>query len=270
MLAKYWTGFVIGARIFAVVFAAAVPIGIGLHNAGHIEFSAAAETWVWIVGLVVLGVDNLGTLISRKHYGDNRKLIESLDGALMQLLVGISKSKSARLEELGASIWVRRRFSSPRLWRTGEVPLRRLRRFRPMNYPHQSNVAWSSRMGAVGACWEAGRRCYRNLWRLSSQWDEAALDTLTDDQFAKMSAESRSGFTYAEFKQVAGKYSEVVATPIFSATPKPKIIGVLSLDRGMPDLGDNESFVPALDSRRVREDIEVIVELIGRRLTKPE
>lgn len=261
---------VLVARVCALVFTVAVGIGVFLHHQGILPDLGVLETAVWVTGLLILGIDNLGTLVSRHQAEKKRERNQKLDDILMQLLVGVAKSGSVRLEELGASIWLRRRIPPIRYWWSEETVLRRIRRLRPMNYPHQSHLTWTSRMGLVGSCFSGKRRRYKDLWNLSTKYDEATLETLTQAQFERISEESRDGFKFEEFKVIAGKYSEMVATPIFSHEEVPKLLGVLSLDRGMPDLEEGARFQPALNKTRVREDLDVIVGLIGRILSKPD
>lgn len=267
---QIWGGLVLALRILAIVFAVAVPIGIALQKAGHIELSEQAELTVWIVGLTVLGIENVGTIISRAFHRRSARLNRDLESALSQLLVGISKTKSARYEELGASIWVKKRFQPLRLWRGTEVALHRKKRFRPLDEPHQSGLKWTSRMGVVGECWRNGRRRYKNLWALGRQYDEEALEQITPESFDRLGAETQAGFTHREYATVTGKYCEVLATPIFSSGNIPKLIGVLSVDRAFPELGQDEGFMPSLNNKQVKEDIQVIVELIASRLNGDE
>ncbi|WP_353144730.1 hypothetical protein [Acinetobacter pragensis] len=267
---KVWGRIVGTLRVLAALFAGAVGIGIWLQSEGEIEFSPLMEKVAWGVGLTVIAVDNVGTLIARDRQARRRELYAYVDELLMQLLVQISMSKRAHVEELGVSIWLKKRWQPVRFWRTDEVAFWRMRRFRPMNYPHQSNVSWTSRMGAVGDCWTTERRCYRNLYRLSVGYDEDTLQRMTAEQFEALSSESQAGFTHREFQVTAGKYSEIIATPIFSAAKKPKMIGVLSVDRGMPELGAGEEFAAALNDPTTHGHVQVIVELIGRRLDKAD
>lgn len=268
MFAKIWKHVVFWLRIASIVFAGVVALGFLLSDRGFITVTPGAEKWVWGSSLVIIAVDNVGTLIARRVREDKNTLQNDIDAILMQLFSGISKSKRARFEELGGSVWVKRRPQRIKYLRRRVVELTRLRRLRGMDFPHQSGITFTSQTGVVGECWRTRRSRYRNLYDHSKRYTSEGVSELTNESFSRVGKDSKMGFDLLEFQATSGKYSEIAATPIFSDRTPNKLLGVLSIDRAMPQNGSGEKFQAILNQTRTQEDIEVIVKLIARVLER--
>lgn len=123
---------------------------------------------------------------------------------------------------IGVSVFrVRRRLG---IWEY----LDRVSRFRLGDTPQASTVRWKSGKGTIGACLETGRWQHKDWSAIARRYSGSNLPTR--DQFDKLPAAERGGFTYKEFIGIVDKYSEVLAVPIKSVGGA-KVVGVIGIDR---------------------------------------
>lgn len=258
-----WARSVFWLRLAAVVWVALVVIGSSLQSTGAIPSLPKLEPWVWAFSLVLLAVDNAGTLISRGVHRRWRGRTAEIESALLTMHVQVSKH-GIPFEQLGSGIFV----VSPRdrFFRRSDQPLRLSRhlRYRPSNYPQQSGVAWAPGKGAVGVCWEARKPVHRNWHNLAKKWRH--VDTIADDTWTRIKEETKMGFSKSEFLSIVDKYSEILAVPIWHPEKDNKLIGIMSIDRTY--LESNDAFLPVLGSKETREDVVTTSSLVSR-ILKP-
>lgn len=152
-------------RIGAAAFAAVVGlIGVVRSSGLFPDFPVTPnlDTAAWIIALVIIGVDNVASLITRSARRRRAVRNAEIEKALMALLVSVAKRGELRFEELGASVFVASR--RDRFFRPHKQPKRLIRivRFRPADYPQQSGVDWSPAKGAVGEAWTKRKTAKRD------------------------------------------------------------------------------------------------------------
>lgn len=255
----WWPKVVFWLRLAAVAWAATIPIVLILQTNGLVPALPKLETAAWIISLVVLGVDNLGTLISRAVH----RRIRSVDGEVEKVLLGalndISRSAGIQFWEMGASVYRPSRLD--RMFRPSREPRRlvRIKRFRPTGYPQQSGVNWAPGKGVVGVCWESRKELYKDWTAIARAWGGSEIN---DDQFGKIPHATRMGFTRREFATIADKYAEIIAVPIWHSRKDNKMIGVLSIDRSFRD--DDASVTVQLGKKGTREVAAATASVVSR------
>ncbi|GAA2947631.1 hypothetical protein GCM10010458_36510 [Microbacterium luteolum] len=255
-----WPAISLTVRVIIVAYTVLVGLGAALKAIGVITPLPSLESWVWFVSLIVLGVENVVTLIVR-HFRTRRgdraaKLEDALASALIQI---VRASPALHLEELGANVYVVSRFDWFLKKPHAHMRLRRVARLRPARYPQQSGVEWASGKGAVGLCWEAKKRVYKDWHAVAERYGEADMDQETFDQIP---AGTRCGFSRAEFQSIVGKYSEVVAEPIWDPRKTGVILGVITIDRAYRS--SNEVHVPRLNKRTTHESVGIAAGVVSR------
>jgi hypothetical protein len=231
-----WSRGIFWVRIAAAIFAAGAGLLTALDFYGAITLSPKFEPAVWAVSLVIIGGDNIGTLISRKFHSNQTAREKQIDKALMGLLISLAETQALRFEHLGASVYV-----SP-WWDRSNKRLKRVRRFRPAGYPLQSGISWTSVTGAVGECWTAHAVVHKDWSKIARKYHGVILD---EAQFAKVSVATRHGFTCEQFNAIAGKYSEILAVPVWHGRNERRQIGVLTIDRAFQE--DEATFTARLN-----------------------
>ncbi|TFC94040.1 hypothetical protein E3T28_15910 [Cryobacterium sinapicolor] len=247
-------------RLGAVVFVALVGIGAFMRQAGYVSFHPVFESWVWGVGLVVLAVDNAGTLAVRGVHAQRLKREKDIESALMSMLIILAKSKKLRFEELGASVYVPKR---RRDWSNGKAHrhLKRIHRFRPAGFPPKSGIAWHSGAGTVGDCWRDKKTTYWDGTAIARSYPSEKLANLTDESFNKISTRTRQGFSLEQFRNVTGKYCEIIASPIWDESKDRTLLAVLTVDRALTEGDDNRML--HLNSAMTRETVQSVCRVIG-------
>lgn len=252
-----WPRVVFWLRLGAVAWVTLVGVVAALQASGTVPRLPKLEPWAWAFSLVILGIDNAGTLISRGVHKIARERNAELEKALMSLLIDVARSGGVRFEDLGASVFQPSRLD--RLVRREPHQLVRTVRFRPSDYPLQSGIDWAPSKGAVGAAWSGRKEVYKNWRNIAERW--GGVDDMSDDQFKRISASSRMNFSKKEFLAIAGKYSEVLVLPIWHRK-KNRMIGVLSIDRAFK--AEDATFTPELEKKGTREVAAATASLVGR------
>lgn len=259
-----WPAIALSARVAIIAYTAIVGLGAALKAVGVVTPVAALETWVWLVSLIVLGVENVVTLVVRRVRTQRGQKIAKLEDTLVSALIQIVQSGNAlHLEEIGANVYVASRID--RLLRRPheQTRLRRVARIRPGRYPQQSGVDWASGKGAVGECWKAKKRSYKNWHAIAEKYAHMELD---EASFLKIPASTRCGFTRAEFMAICDKYSEIIAEPIWDPRKTGRILGVITIDRAYHEVAD--TYMPKLEKRATHETAAVAAGVVSR-ILKP-
>jgi len=218
-----WNFIVVAGRIvIAVAAIAAVFVSI-LQTQGVLPKNDLLTASVTFVSLIVIALDNLVTLIRRGARDKRVKRELEISNALMALLLNVGKQNSLRFEQLGACVYVAKK----PIW-TRTTELVRISRFRPSGYPQQSGVTWRPKKGVVGQAWGDRKTTYKNWHAVAERYSNAEI---TDESFKKIGLAARSGFTKADFVSIVGKYSEILAEPIWDTRVKKKCIGIVAIDR---------------------------------------
>ncbi|GAA4351191.1 hypothetical protein [Microbacterium rhizosphaerae] len=247
-----WSVVSLVLRIGAVAWAALVGLGAALIAAGLINPLPKFEGTVWVISLIILGVDNVGTLIVRGSRRRRGRRMDRLEDALMVALLQIVReTPQLHLEDLGANAYVVSGRDSKRLHRVA--------RLRPGRYPQESGVAWGSGKGMVGACLDQKKRVYRNWYAVAKKYGNTDI---SPEAFEKIPVNTRCGFTYEEFVSIVGKYSEVLAEPIWDLRNDGRILGVLTVDRAYRS-GESE-YTPLLDKRATHESAGLAASVVSR------
>jgi hypothetical protein len=248
-------------RLSAVTFVALVGIGVFLRESGFMTFNSAFESGVWVFGLVVLAIDNAGTLFVRGVHARRAKRKKDIESALMSMLIILAKGKQLRFEELGASVYIPKRRP---YWSNGSAPrpLARIHRFRPADFPPQSGIAWHSGAGTVGSCWTDQKTTYWDGIAIARAYPSHKLAELTEEKFNRISVKTRQGFTLGQFRTITGKYCEIIASPIWDEAKERKIVGILTVDRALAE-GD-DSLTLRLNTPTTRETVESACRALGR------
>lgn len=233
-----WQKVTLVLRVGATAFAGLVTLTAALRALGLFTTTPPAlDTWAWVIALIIIGVDNVATLFTRSARAKKAARNAAIETTLMGLLISLARSGDMRFEELGASVFV------PSAWdrflRRGAKArkLKRIVRFRPSGYPQQSGVRWTPEKGAVGECWTRQRSARRDWNAVARRWGG---DEVSEERFKQIPPGTREGFEYDEFTRIAGKYSEIVAEPIWHTGKERLIIGVLAIDRSY--LAEDASF----------------------------
>lgn len=255
-----WPAISLTVRVIIVAYTVLVGLGAALKAVGVITPLPQLESWVWFVSLIVLGVENIVTLVIR-HFRKTKidraaKLEDALASALIQI---VRTSPKLHLEELGANVYVVSRFDSFFNKPHDRMRLRRVARLRPARYPQQSGVEWASGKGAVGLCWAGKKRVYKDWFALAEKHGDADLDQAA---FEQIPAATRCGFTRTEFLSIVGKYSEVLAEPIWDPRKTGVILGVITIDRAYR--ASNEVHMPQLNKRTTHESVGIAAGVVSR------
>ncbi|MBT2497125.1 hypothetical protein J7E45_16050 [Microbacterium sp. ISL-59] len=245
-----WSKIVFWLRLGAAVFAGVAAI-LGVYNhyaPAKQKLPEEFEPITWGIALGIVMFDNVGTLISRKVHAVRSGRRTRIEKALMSMIINLAKTHTLPFDEIGASVYVP-------YWRDvvmrrplAKVRLKRIIRFRPAGYPLQSGVNWRAGKGMVGYSWESRSSRYLNTHAIAKAHGHQEL---TAAQFARLSKDTRCGFTVAEFNAIAGKYSEVRAEPLWHGRKERTLVGVLSIDRAYID--EDDRFSPKLDKKQTRE-----------------
>ncbi|KAM9866739.1 hypothetical protein ACIFOC_00431 [Leucobacter aridicollis] len=269
MMAKAWARIVLVLRIATLVFAGLVTLGLFLSAQKIIEINSGWEKWVWGTTLVVIVVDNVGTLFTRRHFRIKHQREKDIENTLMSTLLAISRTKRVRFEELGMSVYVPRRFNW-KFWQSRSRPrmLKRIHRFRPSGFPQQSGIAWTELTGAVGECWRDRKLVYWDGVAIARRHSPEALSEMTQQAYESISTETKQGFSLEQFKSITGKYSEVAATPIWDNRLERKLIGILTIDRAY--VNGHDYTKRALTNTAIRENLQIASKQLGTQLRSKE
>jgi hypothetical protein len=198
-----------------------------LHKPGLLFGSIA------LTGVLVLA-NTIGDLIvqRRAHAGEGRRV--DIHKAVMGALVTISKEIDIVITDLGANVFLVKRGLGYRNLRIGKWSLsvgrpprlERIERIRLSEYPAMSAVPWTQSKGVIGDCWERARPEYVHWAPIAKKWSGKSI---SDEQWAKIKPEDKTGLSRQEFMEMVGKYAEIKAVPIKNKTGN--VIGVVAVDR---------------------------------------
>lgn len=264
-LGPVWGVIVLVCRIVAATWAGLVALALVLQTGGFIApLSSSLESTTWVLTLLIIGVDNIGTLFTRSYWKRRYKREADIEQSLMTMLIQMANSSSIRFEDLGASVYTPKR-RLPLKMASTEITFRRIKRFRPAGFPQQSGVTWTSGKGLVGACWQDQKKQYANLHGLASRY---SADFKDDAAFEKIRPQTRQGMNRHEFARIHGKYSEILAIPIWHSEKDQKMLGVLTIDRALK--AEDDDFKAALE--KTHESAFTTAMLLARTIkpTKPE
>jgi hypothetical protein len=252
-----WSRLVKWLRISAAVWAGGVPVVLVLQAIKVVPALPKLETAAWIISLVIIGVDNVGTLFSRSRNARRRTRDDEIGKALMSLLIDLARNSTVRFEELGASIHVVSRRDRIRGRSANPARLVRIERFRPSGYPSESGVHWTPAKGAVGEAWTKRKAIYRNWSAVGKKWDGVDI---SEERWAKIPKDTKDGFDRGDFMAIVGKYSEVLAEPIWHPDGG-RLVGILSIDRAFSAV--EVSFKPELDAQGTRQIATATASVVG-------
>lgn len=261
--ATVWMRFVTWARAGAALYAALITLGVALQSLKILPDLPKLEPFVWVVSLAIIAVDNIGTLISRRIHSRWTQRTEKLEKASIGLGVALARHhKAVRFEEIGVTVYVETRRSRMHRRFGGSSPavLKRLSRHRPTGHPQQSGIAWTEGKGVVGTCWAEQKTTYRNLHKVAKQYAEAPV--ADEAAYLKISAATRQGLDRFEFAKVIGKYSEVLAEPIWDHRRERRLMGVLTVDRVFID--GKDPFMPQLGTPETRQQAAAAASTMSR------
>lgn len=247
----HWSDIAFWLRVGAVAWVAAVGVFEALQFFGLLPQDHKLEPWVWSVSLVLLGVDNVGTLISRRLAKNRARRNDAITKALMALLIEITRNEpTLRFEKLGGNVFVTRRDGS----------VKRIVRFRPAG-PQQSGIDWSDAKGAVGHCIRERRTIHKPWQAIARKYGSSGV---SEERWAKMPAHTKHGFTHREFNSIVAKYSEILAEPIWVPGVEPRMIGVLTVDRAFE--ASDATFEEKLSAESVLQSVAASASVVGHTL----
>lgn len=213
-------------RIGAAVVAFAVVAIKSAVLAKVLPADPLLESWTLIVGAALVLLDSIGTIINGQRLKRSAKLDADVRRLLVGMLVALSETPtpSVDLTQLGASVFLVKRSRLP--WRDDKLV--RLVRFRLRDTPQPSDVEWVKGKGCIGKAWQDKKITHHEIRPIAAKYGSADLSQANFDRIAPR---TQRGFTLPEFRNIIGKYAEVLAVPIQSdddATAK--VIGILSVD----------------------------------------
>lgn len=259
-----WPAISLTARIVIIAYTAIVGLGAAANALGFVTPLPELEMWIWFLSLIVLGVENVITLFVRHVRTRRGKRGAALEDALATALIQIVRENPAlHLEELGANVYMFSRWDRFRRVDHEQTRLNRVARLRPGRYPQQSGVDWAAGKGAVGVCWSMKKRIHRDWHALAEKYGSAELDRATFDAIPDA---TRCGFTLTEFQAIVGKYSEVLAEPIWDPRKTGVITGVITIDRAYR--ATSEVFMAQLDKRATHASAGIAAGVVSR-ILKP-
>ena len=258
-----WVRFVTWARAGAALWAGLITLGVVLQQLKLVPELPRLESYVWVISLAIIAVDNIGTLVSRKIHSRWTQRSQKLDKAAVSLGVALAHHhKAVRFEEIGVSVYVEtlRSRIDRRLGIRSVASLKRLSRSRPTGHPQQSGIAWTAGKGTVGMCWLEQKTIYKNWHPIALRWGEAEFED--DASYLKLGKNSRQGLDRPEFAKIIGKYSEVLAEPIWDHRKERRLMGVLAVDRVFRR--EEDPFMPQFDSAGTRQQAAAAASAVSR------
>jgi len=235
----WWTRHALWRQI---VLAVAVALGA---VALAIDHNNIRPSWKWIhkdrtlfwitvsVAVLVL-VNTVGDLVAQRRAlaGEGRRL--DIHQAVIGALVAVSQETGLLITELGANVFIAKKWFGYKSWtwfgRTfhlGRRPrLERIERIRLSDYPARSNVPWTQGKGVIGVCWEHGRPEYVDWAPIARRWQGKDI---SEAQWARISDKDKAGFSRTEFMEMVAKYAEILSVPIRNNSGN--VMGVIAVDR---------------------------------------
>jgi hypothetical protein len=227
---RYWW------RVSAAVIAAAVGIGLGLHEMGTWTLSGPVGASLLIAGVLVAFVTATEAAIDQRRHGRVAELREQARAVLAPLLLELEEATGINARQLGVAAY---RIRRP-VWPFGKERLERLLRLQLL-IRVASGIVWRPGVGVIGQCVLRGEDVVENLATLDEQ-----LGSVSAEDWNGLGSDLTYGFSYAEFQRVRGKYSVVLASPMIKETPLgSRVVGCISVD------GPRGSF-QALASEEIR------------------
>lgn len=246
-------------RVVAAVLALIVVAAKSAVLAEWLPPDPTTEAIVLIAGGVLVFADSIGSIFASRHARAVEKRQAEVRSSVIGAVVSIAEATGLDLTELGASVFLVRRGRLP----GREDHLVRLVRFRLNDTPQASTVLWTKDKAGVGKAWAQSRIVHEPLKALAEKYGSADV---TEAGFARISSTSKRGFTHEEFRNIVGKYAEVLAVPILLPDDAhPRVIGVLSID--VPMTVEHASLGNTLTSKAVERVATTCAKTIGQMLT---
>lgn len=249
-------------RIGAAVVAFAVVAVKSAVLAELLPENPVLESVVLIVGGGLVFIDSLIAVIQGQRLRRTAKLEGEIRRALNGMLVTVSETVNQGVDVtlLGASVFVVKR---PKILRWQEDRLVRLVRYRLRDTPQQSDVEWTKNKGCIGKAWADNKITHQTIRPIAEKYGSADV---SEAAFERIPARTQRGFTHAEFRNIIGKYAEVLAVPIQKdGDASAKIIGILSVDVPMTVTHPNLGHI--LDSDSVETLAATCASTVGHQLS---
>ncbi|MFF7684132.1 hypothetical protein ACFZA2_15395 [Microbacterium sp. NPDC007973] len=258
-----WSRLVLVMRFVAIGWAAVVGVWSGLVYYELIDPKPSLEPWGWIASIVLIGVENAGTLIVRRFRSRSTDQNARIESTLKTALLQVTQSREVTYQDLGASVFVPTLWSRVRRHSGAQVRLKRISRFRPAGYPQQSGVSWTGAKGVIGTALRSKTHSYTDFSPIIRRY---GVDPIPLPVFNSLPGRFKLGLDLDEFNSAIGKYSEIVAIPIWQDGKDRGLIGVLSIDRAY-EADESENRV--LNRRATRETAATAAASIGS-ILKPK
>jgi hypothetical protein len=259
-----WSKIITTARALAAAWVGVLVAFEAMQRVGLVPDAPKAEEVAWVVSLVIIAGDNIGTLISRKIHRGLSVREKALQQGSMSLLIAIARHHAdVRFEHLGVSVYVETLVSKVGRRLGLNFKLKRIHKFRP-GQPQQSGISWVGRKGTVGQCWDDKKAAYKDWKAVAQKYGHVEV---TEDEYLKIKESTRQGFTRTEFQSVCGKYSEIIAEPVWDARREGRLLGVLAVDRAYG--GEDDPYIPRLSARATREQAVASASVVAN-ILKPK
>lgn len=132
----FWSRTVLVLRFVAIGWAAVVGVWSGLVFYEIIEPRPSLEPWGWIASILLIGIENAGTLIVRRARSINGEKSDRIESTLKTALLQIAQARVASYQDLGASVFVPTWWSRVLRHSGKQMRLKRIARFRPAATPN--------------------------------------------------------------------------------------------------------------------------------------
>lgn len=212
----------VGQIVLAVLSFAVVALQCAAA-AGWVPQDSARDNLLVFVGALLVFIGTISGIIRGRRNSALARRSERLREAVISSLHTISEVTGVDIWVLGGSVFIPKR----RLRRAWRQELRRALRFRLSNTPLPSDVTWVGVKGAIGRAWKTKRVIHQNWAEVATS---IASDPASEDRvFEELPSNLRGEFTSDELRSIAGKYSEILAVPVWNRR-NTKVLGVLSID----------------------------------------
>lgn len=247
-------------RVLLAAVAFIVGTGKALVDLGVVNSQPGLGSLVIIGGAGIVLVDSVGRIIASNRQANAATIRVDMEKAVQSTLKTISDVTGLDVWSLGGSVFRPKKVGFL-WWRSLELD--RVARVRLSDSPQATSVKWVPTKGVVGQVWQERRGKYIS-WKAVAERYPA--EELTPEAFATIREQTRSGFTFAEFRGIVEKYAEILGVPIWDSQQR-EVIGVLSIDVAMTD--KHEKLGSCLGGQQARETAErgaaVLSNVIGKR-----
>lgn len=231
----------------AVLGFAAIVLG-SLSKANVIPIEWASEPALLIAAGAIAFVEALIGIFASHTNRSGLEREMTLEKTVKAALISVSRATNTNVITLGGSVFAVRRGGFRR-----RKLLYRLVRSRLSDSPQESVVKWTAGKGAIGDAWEQKKTIHREWIGVARKYGTAEI---TRESFDRIPAKTRDGFSFEDFRIIAGKYAEILAVPILA---KSKCVGVLAID--IPFAGQESE---CLGSREVKEIAETCAQVLSK------